>query len=125
MTGAPAEDRPDSATERTLLAADRTMLAWVRTSISLIGFGFTLYKFLLGTPGFRLRPEGPRRIGLLLIAVGTIPLILSLWEYWRTVRRLNPRGARAALNVTSVVAAAIAALGLMLLVTIFAHREVF
>ncbi|HMM77753.1 MAG TPA: DUF202 domain-containing protein [Gammaproteobacteria bacterium] len=29
---------------RTLMAADRTSMAWTRTSLSLLGFGFTIYK---------------------------------------------------------------------------------
>ncbi len=39
---------PDStalAVERTRLAHERTLMAWVRTSVSLISFGFTIYKF--------------------------------------------------------------------------------
>ena len=41
-----AVERTDWALDRTYMAADRTLMAWVRTSISMIGFGFTLYKFL-------------------------------------------------------------------------------
>ena len=33
------------AVDRTRLAYERTLMAWVRTSISLITFGFTIYKF--------------------------------------------------------------------------------
>lgn len=32
------------AHERTILAQERTLMAWVRTSLSLIGFGFTIFK---------------------------------------------------------------------------------
>ena len=34
------------APDRTRLAADRTLMAPVRTALSMIGFGFTIYKFL-------------------------------------------------------------------------------
>ena len=34
------------ATERTRMAADRTLMGWIRTALSMIGFGFTIYKFL-------------------------------------------------------------------------------
>ena len=33
------------ALDRTLLAHDRTLMAWIRTAVSLISFGFTIYKF--------------------------------------------------------------------------------
>ena len=39
---------PDLATTRTLMAADRTLMAWIRTSLSLLSFGFTIYKILQG-----------------------------------------------------------------------------
>jgi putative membrane protein len=44
----PATSLPDAtqlAVERTTLAHERTLMAWVRTSVSLISFGFTIYKF--------------------------------------------------------------------------------
>ena len=40
-----AHDRTDLAYERSRLASDRTTMAYMRTSVSLIGFGFTIYKF--------------------------------------------------------------------------------
>ena len=33
------------AYERTVLAHERTLMAWLRTAVSLITFGFTIYKF--------------------------------------------------------------------------------
>ena len=35
----------DLAFERTVLAHERTLMAWVRTAVSMISFGFTIYKF--------------------------------------------------------------------------------
>ena len=40
-----AQDRTGLAFERSRLASDRTTMAYMRTSVSLIGFGFTIYKF--------------------------------------------------------------------------------
>ena len=40
-----AEVRTDLSVQRTLIAAERTLMAWIRTSISMIGFGFSIYKF--------------------------------------------------------------------------------
>jgi Domain of unknown function (DUF202) len=36
------------AYDRTRLAYERTLMAWVRTGVSLISFGFTIYKILRG-----------------------------------------------------------------------------
>jgi uncharacterized membrane protein YidH (DUF202 family) len=58
MTGLSA--CPDMATRlalnRTRLAQDRTLMAWVRTAITLVTFGFTVYKafLLMGTGIFAL-----------------------------------------------------------------------
>ncbi len=35
----------DMARLRTSMASDRTLMAWVRTALSMISFGFTIYKF--------------------------------------------------------------------------------
>ena len=34
------------AIDRTRLAAERSLMAWIRTALSMIAFGFTIYKFL-------------------------------------------------------------------------------
>ena len=34
------------ALDRNKLAAERTLMAWIRTALSMISFGFTIYKFL-------------------------------------------------------------------------------
>lgn len=38
-------DPTQRALLRTRLAYERTLMAWIRSSISLIGFGFPIYKF--------------------------------------------------------------------------------
>ena len=48
MTDHSEDIKPDAtklALERTFLAYERTLMAWTRTSVSLISFGFTLFKF--------------------------------------------------------------------------------
>ena len=39
------------ALERTRLAAERSLMAWVRTALSMISFGFTIYKFMQASSG--------------------------------------------------------------------------
>jgi len=43
-----ALERTSLATDRTLMAADRSLMAWIRTALSMISFGFTIYKLLQG-----------------------------------------------------------------------------
>ena len=70
-----AEERTDLALQRTIIAADRTLMAWIRTALSMIGFGFTIYKFFqyqaedIAAGNIR-RPQAPRNLGLSLIALG-------------------------------------------------------
>ena len=41
-----AHDRTYMAWGRSVMALERTLMAWIRTSLSLIGFGFAIFKFL-------------------------------------------------------------------------------
>jgi putative membrane protein len=78
---------PDLGVIRTALAADRTLMAWIRTALSMISFGFTIYKFM-----HALSPkesEGPRRLGILLAAMGTTSLAAGLVHYSKLVRSLQ------------------------------------
>lgn len=87
-----AMDRTNLASKRTLMAADRSLMAWVRTALSMISFGFTIYKILQGfqDAGVHLaHPETPRRVGLFLTAMGTISMVMGTIEYWRTIVALR------------------------------------
>jgi len=84
------------AVQRTILSECSALLAWVRTSLSLIGFGFTLFKFLqyLYQEGAKelMRPQTPRNIGMFLIITGTIPLLLAIIQYIRQIKQLGKKG---------------------------------
>jgi inner membrane protein YidH len=59
-----AQERNDLALQRTIVAAERTLMAWIRTALSMIGFGFTIYKFFQYLPaelaaGNVRRPQAP------------------------------------------------------------------
>ena len=74
------------------MAADRTLMAWVRTSLSLMTFGFTLYKILeaMQESGRNLPSDTtPRNAGLLLIAMAIFALLMGTLEYWITRRQLR------------------------------------
>lgn len=87
-----AVERTDLATRRTMMAADRTLMAWVRTALSMISFGFTIYKVLEGfqQSGAVLPHAGsPRMVGLFLIGLGTASMVLGTVEYWETLKELR------------------------------------
>ena len=78
---------------RTRLSLERTMMSWLRTATALIGFGFALVQYLghlEQLPGARSAylPDAPRYLGLALIACGVLALVISMWQYWWTLRYL-------------------------------------
>lgn len=117
--------------ERTVMSARRTLMSWVRTALSLISFGFTIYKFLEATTGDTplglLKLQNPRRIGLTLIALGTLSVLMGTIEYFETIKFLNELSARKykAMNYSLFLGLMIGLLGLFLFVTILTHTEVF
>jgi putative membrane protein len=106
----------DLGTLRTVMAADRTLMAWVRTSLSMLSFGFTIYKFLetAAQQGHLARQDSPQRVGLFLAGMGTASMILGLISYWATLKDLRRtedfRLGRPTLIVSVVMAVAGAAL---------------
>ncbi len=124
-----AADRTDLAVNRTLLAASRTLMAWVRTALSMIGFGFTIYKVLqeLQKSGIQLtiRIQGPRNLGLFLIGLGTLSALMGGLEYWQGVRDVRKRYGVAARRFPLILAGLIAVLGLYLFVSIILKAELF
>lgn len=115
------------------MAANRTLMAWLRTALSMISFGFTIYKFLnaavqkQGDAIRLLREQGPRRLGLLLIAMGTVSMIMGTVEYVQTMNSLNRLSAapHRIVNFSVVMGGLIGVLGFLLFVTIVTNREVF
>ena len=126
-----AVDRTDLAVERTIMAAKRSLMAWIRTALSMISFGFTIYKFLQGAAKeaqiIILKVQGPRRLGLFLIALGTASVILGSIEYLSTIKRLNKSHgySHRLLNFSFIMGMAIGLLGLFLFITILINEEVF
>jgi putative membrane protein len=73
------------------MAADRSLMAWVRTALSMISFGFTIYKLLQGfeQAGEHLRRANtPRDMGLFLTGLGTVAMVMGTLEYWFRMRAL-------------------------------------
>ncbi len=116
-----AEIRTDLAARRTLMAIDRTLMAWLRTALSMISFGFTIYKILqtFQVDGMALpRPDTPRNIGLFLIGLGTLAIVMGTVEYWEAIRRLRHIGQVRFLRSSLVMALLMSALGIVLFIGI-------
>jgi len=84
---------PNLAVMNTLMAADRTLMAWIRTSLSLLSFGFTIYKILQGfqdvSGKFVVRMDAPRNVGLFLTGMGTLAMVMGTLEYFHTLKVLH------------------------------------
>jgi putative membrane protein len=106
------------ALDRTRLAAERTLMAWVRTALSMIGFGFTIYKFLQVVQEQStlpvLRPQAPRNLGLMLVGIGTFAVIIACVQHWQYVRKLRPDQPYKPWDLAFIVACLIALLGLLM-----------
>ncbi len=118
----------DMARERTILAADRTLMAWIRTALSMISFGFTIYKFLQamfesGKSTLLLRPNGPRNFGLALVSLGVWALAIACLQYWREVKRYDPQ--RRPFSLSLAVAGFVALFGILALMNMLFHLGPF
>ena len=69
----------DMGAMRTIMAADRTLMAWIRTSLSMLSFGFTIYKLLEAMASSRevAHPDSPQQIGLFLAGMGVAAMVLG------------------------------------------------
>jgi putative membrane protein len=90
----PQEKTFDLGYERTRMAADRTLMAWIRTSVSMISFGFTIYKFFQylresDVLTRELPHFGARNLGLALVAIGTFLMGIALVEHIIYMRSLS------------------------------------
>src|SRR5580704_15673811 len=83
----------DTATElnfaRTRNSYEQTMMSWIRTATSLITFGFSIYKFfqIEGPAAHTVRNYliGPHEFSLMLVSIGMISLVLSTFDYRRSI----------------------------------------
>jgi putative membrane protein len=114
-----AEDRTELAVERSFLSFERTLMAWLRTALSMIGFGFTLAKFfqyladqrgsaVVGRFGSTWASD---TVGLTMIAIGTVSLVLAVFQHHRRVVALRDYGLVRQWNLALWVAGLVAALG--------------
>jgi putative membrane protein len=97
QAGSPLDTGTDLAFERSRLAAERTLMAWIRTSLSMISFGFTIYKFFqyLGesTVGVGIR-HGPLNLGRVMVVLGVLLIVPATVQHWQFLRGLSARAHR-------------------------------
>lgn len=112
-----AQQRTALAIERTRIASERTLMAWIRTSISMIGFGFTIYKFFQylsqAAKSSIGRPYTARNLGLTLIVLGTIALIAASVQYWQSLKNLRSQGAKFGWSLALIIAVLVALIGVL------------
>jgi putative membrane protein len=93
MSDTPLKLNDQLAIDRTRMAAERSLMAWVRTALSLIAFGFTIYKFLQAIQAQSqlpvYRPNAPRNIGLLLVGIGIFSIVVSCVQHRRYAKKLD------------------------------------
>ncbi len=106
------------AIDRTRFASERSLMAWIRTALSMIAFGFTIYKFLQAlhaqSPVPVLRPNAPRNIGLLLVGIGTFAVAVAVIQHWKYVRKLSPGQTGRRWDLAIIVAILIGLLGILI-----------
>jgi putative membrane protein len=116
-----AEYRTSLAVHRTLMGADRSLMAWIRTALSMVSFGFTIYKILQsfedrgGSLGVASQP---RVVALLLIGIGIVSILLGIMEYWQRAKDLSAHEDIPIWRATFIVAVAIALLSVSLLIAV-------
>ena len=117
-----AVERTSLAADRTVMAAERTFMAWTRTSLSLISFGFTMYKFLEytreGSTALAGTPTGPRNLGLTLIGLGVLFLVLASVEHWKLLNSLAPRKRMRSWRLSLFLAGLLAVLGILAMINV-------
>lgn len=114
------------------LAAERTFLAWVRTSIAVITFGFVVAKFGLWLRELALGADAKMPIpssgmslpmGEAMMAFGGVLALLAAWHY-RAVNRALDRGeVRANRALVATLTIAVAALAVLMIVSLLLTAE--
>jgi putative membrane protein len=125
-----AEQRTELSIERTVMASERSLMAWIRTSLSMIGFGFSIYKFFQYqaddiASGKIARPYAPRNLGLSLIALGTVALIAAAWQHRRFLNDLGAKEHKHLWSVSFTVSIMVILIGIITFYGVLLHQGPF
>lgn len=116
-------DANDLALDRTRLAHERTLMAWIRTAVSLISFGFAIFKFFQFLR--ESKPDqpthsavGPHLFAILMIAIGLMALTLAWIQTRQELKLLRRQAGSTPYSLASVIAAMAAGLGVVALTAV-------
>jgi putative membrane protein len=125
-----ADERTSLALDRTRLAHERTLMAWVRTAVSLISFGFTIYKFFQGLrEADRIEAArhmfGPRGFALVMIGLGVGSLVLATIQHRVEMTKLATQYSQYGplpRSTSMIVATVVGALGVVALILVILRQ---
>ncbi len=105
--------------DRTWLAYEQAMQAWIRTALSLIAFGFSVYK-LVGiidrNPADEKYLVGTHAFGFILVAIGFVALAIATIEYRQSIKVLREEYGQSPRSTSVFFAGLIAVLGIFALI---------
>jgi len=111
-----ANDRTYMAWGRSVMALERTLMAWIRTSLSLIGFGFAIFKFLqvMQQDGTAVRVNAARNLGAFFIILGMSLLVLAIIQFQKAMAKITHlSGRKPQFSLSLVGAIGVLAAGLL------------
>jgi putative membrane protein len=124
-----AAQRTDLALKRTQLGAERTLMAWLRTALSMISFGFTIYKFLQDfarAEKLTIPDRGPRNLGLALVGLGTAALIVASFQHWSFMEDLLGQASkRTKISLVLIISVMVSLLGALVFFSIVLQKGPF
>lgn len=99
------------------------MMAWIRTGVSLISFGFSIYKVFriqeLGLQGaFKEAFVGPRVLGAAMILTGLSVVAIAGAQHIRELTALRGADTKTPPSLAVVVGALVTRLGFMALIAV-------
>lgn len=114
------DEKLDKSTElayqRTALSYENTLMSWIRTAISLISFGFTIYKVFEEVQQRDPRPRilTPRIVGLVMIAFGFLCLLFAQIQHYTANKKLKAQCPQVQFSISTVLSTLILVFGLLL-----------
>jgi putative membrane protein len=98
-------------------------MAWIRTAVSLISFGFAIFKFFQYLREARPEqppesPVGPHLFAILMIVIGLVALTLAWIQHRQELAILRRGTGPMPYSLAGVIAALVAGLGIVALVAV-------